>query len=29
MNRKITARPIEGGTAKTIGDPRSTVKAWQ
>jgi hypothetical protein len=27
MNRKITARPIEGGTAKTIGDPRSTVKA--
>ena len=27
MNRKLTARPIEGGTAKTINDPRSTVKA--
>jgi len=27
MNRKITARPIEGGIAKTINDPRSTVKA--
>jgi hypothetical protein len=26
VNRKITARPIEGGPAKTIGDPRSTVK---
>ena len=27
MNRKLTVRPIEGGTAKTINDPRSTVKA--
>ena len=27
VNRKITARPLEGGIAKTIGDPRSTVKA--
>jgi hypothetical protein len=27
MNRKLTVRPTEGGTAKTINDPRSTVKA--
>jgi hypothetical protein len=27
MNRKLTLRPTEGGTAKTINDPRSTVKA--
>jgi hypothetical protein len=26
MNRKLTVRPIEGGSAKTINDPRSTVK---
>ena len=26
MNRKLTARPIEGGSAKSITDPRSTVK---
>jgi hypothetical protein len=28
MNRKLTVRPVEGGAAKTINDPRSTVKAW-
>lgn len=27
MNRKLTVRPTEGGTAKTVNDPRSTVKA--
>jgi hypothetical protein len=27
MNRKLTVRPVEGGAAKTINDPRSTVKA--
>lgn len=27
MGRKLTARPTEGGMAKTIGDSRSTVKA--
>ena len=27
INRKLTVRPLEGGTAKTINDPRSTVKA--
>lgn len=26
VNRKLTVRPIEGGTAKTINDPRSTVR---
>ena len=27
MNRKLTVRPVEGGAAKTINDPRSTVKS--
>jgi hypothetical protein len=27
VNRKLTVRPVEGGAAKTINDPRSTVKA--
>ncbi len=27
MNRKLTVRPVGGGAALTVGNPRSTVKA--